>query len=644
VRTLPDGVYVQLPFMGALVPLANPSWRYRFGASVDMTAGSRAGGNIPWSGFAFGALTFRADVSSVDLGYAGQSLGSVAITPNTPTPLGVFSLPNLDGGATALPVQIHFTAPATNTCGEVQWQLFQVPAPGPSLDAARVVLQMVHDQGVAQGHSWVAAPQAFTDALETGMKARLEASVSALTADPAANLALSDHAELVGASLEQALDDLAPAFAQEVQDYRTVWDVLHGVGWTAFRSNLLARYLALASPPAPDTRFPSTPAGHSFCFVAALDPNDKTGPGGVGTDHVIAAGTPLDYRIRFENQPSATAAAQDVTVIDQLDLSVLDPTTFEFTDVRFGSTVVPVPAGTADFTSDVDLRPGLDLIARTTGTLDPGSGRVRVTIRSLDPLTLLPTADPLAGFLPPDVSSPEGEGSVSFRIAHRAAAGDAATIANQARIVFDANPPIDTPPWSNRIDAQPPTSQVTSLLPAQSTETFVVEWAGSDAGAGILDYSVFVSTDGGPYVMWQRNTPSTSADFAGQDGHTYAFYSVARDRVDLVEAAPPVPDATTAVTLDVDPGSIPLALAIRPAGPNPMRGAVRVEFALPREGPGSLELFDVTGRCVERLPLAGLAPGWHRADLSDHDARPGIYFIRLRQGGEERQRRVVLAK
>ena len=64
------------------------------------------------------------------------------------------------------------------------------------------------------------------------------------------------------------------------------------------------------------------------------DPNAKIGPAGVGAAHYVSVDTPLSYRVDFENESSATAPAQQVEIVDQLD-SDLDWTTFELAGVGF---------------------------------------------------------------------------------------------------------------------------------------------------------------------------------------------------------------------------------------------------------------------------------------------------------------------
>ena len=53
--------------------------------------------------------------------------------------------------------------------------------------------------------------------------------------------------------------------------------------------------------------------------------------------------------------------------------------------------------------------------------------------------------------------------------------------------------------------------------------------------------------DGGAYVLWKDDTTETSGTYSGQLGHTYGFYSVARDNVGNEEQAPGTADATITI-------------------------------------------------------------------------------------------------
>ena len=281
-------------------------------------------------------------------------------------------------------------------------------------------------------------------------------------------------------------------------------------------------------------------------IVFSQDPNDKVGPQGVEEARFINGAAPSSYAVFFENKPEATAPAQDVVVTDQLDTSKFDLSTFQLGPVSFGKDrFVAPPPGLSQWTTDVDLRPANNLIVRINARLNPQTGVVRWAFTSLDPATMQPTEDPLAGFLPPNKTSPEGEGSVLFNVSTKAGVQTGDEVRNSARIVFDVNAPIDTPVWLNTIDNSLPASAVKQLAATQPYVVFYVNWSGSDTGSGMRDYSVFVSEDGGPYNIWLSETTDTSGIFAGKPGKTYTFYSVARDRAGNVEAVKTSPEATT---------------------------------------------------------------------------------------------------
>jgi Domain of unknown function (DUF5122) beta-propeller len=107
---------------------------------------------------------------------------------------------------------------------------------------------------------------------------------------------------------------------------------------------------------------------------------------------------------------------------------------------------------------------------------------------------------------------------------------------------------------SDMLDDAAPTSAMQPLDSVQDRALFTVEWAGEDEGAGVRDYSVFASEDGGPFTPWQSNTTATRARFLGEDGSTYEFYSIARDLSGNVEFKEPLAEAATTVLLRADDG------------------------------------------------------------------------------------------
>jgi hypothetical protein len=300
-------------------------------------------------------------------------------------------------------------------------------------------------------------------------------------------------------------------------------------------------------------------------FVFSCDPNDKVGSTGVGAAGFISGDVPIPYAVFFENKPAASVPAQDVVITDQLDLSKLNVASFELGAISFGDKTVLPPSGRSEFNTEVDLRPATNLLVRINAKLEKTTGLLTWRFASIDPLTLQPTLDPLAGFLPPNRATGVGQGSVLFTVSPKPNLASGTPINNGARVFFDSNAPIDTPVWLNTIDNAKPSSSVQPLPATVNTESFTVQWSGTDADSGIANLSIFVSENGGPFELWLRNTSAASAVYQGRQGKSYGFFSTARDNTGNVESVRTTAQASTTVNSD---GSSPVTIATLSPSPN----------------------------------------------------------------------------
>jgi hypothetical protein len=300
-------------------------------------------------------------------------------------------------------------------------------------------------------------------------------------------------------------------------------------------------------PPPKDDNDPvgGDPQGGTTDPRTPNDPNLKTGPAGGGSADYITPQTALSYFVEFENKASASAPAQDVTVIDQLNPSLVDLTTLSFGAMGFGSHVISLPGGSSDFTTNLDLRPSQNLIVVLTAHFDPPSNTITWKFHSIDPATGQSPNDPTVGFLPPNTSPPAGQGYVYFTVQQKPGLTTGTAISNTASVVFNALAPIVTPAWVNTIDANPPSSKVSALPATTASATFPVSWSGTDVGSGIQGYSIFVSVNNGPFSVWLRTDGATSATYNGAPNTAYGFYSIAEDAAGNLEAAKTIADATT---------------------------------------------------------------------------------------------------
>jgi hypothetical protein len=357
------------------------------------------------------------------------------------------------------------------------------------------------------------------------------------------------------------------------------------------------------------------------------------GARGVGASGALPDGKAIPYSIRFRNASNATGSVQRVVIDDALP-STLDLSTVSLGAITFGGAQIDPPSGQSEYKAVAPLGGGL--VATVFATLDPTTSHRVWTIQATTSGTDQPPTDPNQGFLPPGVS-----GSVLFTVKALPLA-PGTPIVNSATVAFDGNSPQSTNQWTNGADNTPPASHVLALGAVQGQTNFTVNWVADGAPPDLKDFTIYVSMDNNAYTVWRQNITSTSDVFASQRGHAYSFYSVARDVVGNIEAAPSGPDASTFTTTAVG-GTGPARLALAGSWPNPARGSLSVRFALPNRQPAELELLDIAGRRLERREVGPLGPGQHMLAMgSSPRLRPGLYFLRLIAGRVVLKSRVVL--
>jgi uncharacterized repeat protein (TIGR02543 family) len=123
---------------------------------------------------------------------------------------------------------------------------------------------------------------------------------------------------------------------------------------------------------------------------------------------------------------------------------------------------------------------------------------------------------------------------------------------------------------------------------------------------------------------------------------------VVRDSTGLMAADESDAPFTISGTLASPAESLPRELALAPIAPNPVVGRARIAYAVPRESEVRLSVVDVQGREIAVLAHGTLAPGRYEVAwagrIGNRLAPAGIYFVRLRAGGIERVRRMVVAR
>ncbi|MBN1414759.1 MAG: T9SS type A sorting domain-containing protein [Bacteroidales bacterium] len=377
--------------------------------------------------------------------------------------------------------------------------------------------------------------------------------------------------------------------------------------------------------------------------VSSFDPNEIVGPKGYNADNYILKNNALPYTIYFENKNTATAPAHEVIVTDTLDNSVYDLPSFVFGPFGFGDTTVYPEAGTWEFTRDINMQATLNVTARLVARFDTATGVAEWRFVSLDPVTGDTIEDPMTGFLPPNVTSPEGEGFVSFTVGLRADVPDDAKFSNHALIFFDANPAIRTNDYINAIDMNKPQSMIDPLeLTDITNSTINLSWSGSDEQSGIRNYTLFVAKNDSAFQPWLVNTGQTSADYEGTPGVTYKFYTVAADSLGNTEDAPEAED----LLVEIPHTAIgkTMVSAQFDIFPNVIHTTAVITVTPRANQQISLSMTDITGKPVIMLADGQWIDAVYRVMIDASQYEPGIYFITLQTNEGFVTKKVIIAR
>lgn len=372
-----------------------------------------------------------------------------------------------------------------------------------------------------------------------------------------------------------------------------------------------------------------------LCFqidaFGSYDPNNKLGPSGYGLPNWTKQQV-YPYTINFENVDTATASVATAVITDTIDSSVFDLSSLQLASIVIGDSVYPLPPHRQEYTMEIDLTSEHDVFLRVNVRFNATNGLLKWQFLALDPESG-EVVDDLRGFLPPNVDSPEGQASVSYTVLAKDSLPHGTELRNNASIVFDTNEPIVTNEWLNTLDLIPPTSSV-APLPALSVDSIVVSWNGSDAGAGIDRWDVFVAVNGSStYEPWLVNYTGNGATFFGAEDSTYHFYSIAIDGVGNREVKSPTSEASsyldfsTAVEAIIDQGAFDLF-------PNPTIGGITLVGSTEVPCMLQVEVRNTVGQLLEQrsfptgtgavrvsLDLPKLAVGTYIATIKCEDVK-----------------------
>lgn len=272
-----------------------------------------------------------------------------------------------------------------------------------------------------------------------------------------------------------------------------------------------------------------------------VDPNLIIGPDGKDEKKWVSVKDRMPYTVLFENDSTATARARYVKITTPIEPKQ-DPATLELGNFGFNNQSFEVPKGLSTYYERLDVRDSTGVYVDVVAGYDVMKHEIFWEFRAIDPLTLMPPDDPLAGFLMlKDTANPAyGNGFVNFTMKPLASSQTLDTIGARAFITFDENEVIPTNIHTNTIDAVAPTSQVLSVHTDANRRT-TLTWSGVDDanGIGVDYYTIYVSNDRINYSILIPQIKRTDTTLVLPPDSVYCFFVLATDRVGNTETLRP---------------------------------------------------------------------------------------------------------
>ena len=133
-------------------------------------------------------------------------------------------------------------------------------------------------------------------------------------------------------------------------------------------------------------------------ILLTSDPNLIKGPDGAPDKAWISVKNKIPYTILFENDTTATAPVQYLRISSPLEPKQ-DAATLELGDVGFNNFSFEIPKGNSFYYQRLDARDSTGLFIDMTAGYDIVTNNIFWEFQAIDPITLLPPEDPLAGFV-----------------------------------------------------------------------------------------------------------------------------------------------------------------------------------------------------------------------------------------------------
>ncbi len=179
-----------------------------------------------------------------------------------------------------------------------------------------------------------------------------------------------------------------------------------------------------------------------------------------------------------------------------------------------------------------------------------------------------------------------------------------------------------------------------------------------DVGESVAQIELFRGVTGGagPAARVAWNSGNDAFDWRereafaeGTEAHYYLRIRMADNQTIWTGPVYVTYSAATSVA-DVGRADAAPAISLAPPRPNPSRGGVAVDFALPVAARRArLDVFDASGRLVRRLlesprPAGGATTRWDGLGADGARVPPGVYILRLDADGATASRKILLVR
>jgi len=218
------------------------------------------------------------------------------------------------------------------------------------------------------------------------------------------------------------------------------------------------------------------------------------------------------------------------------------------------------------------------------------------------------------------------------------------------------------PPWSEGWEGYPGEINVrTHLVPLFETYGVDMVFNGHthDYERGFLNGVYYIITGGGgaplesgdqAYDYEHVNVYIKQHHFTyiQTDGKTLTLRAINKDG-ETIDLHTFDKGASSGIGIDRIEETVPESYALHANYPNPFNGATVIPFAVQKEEPTSLAIYDLQGRLVKQLVQGKVGPGshtvtWDGTDASGRQAASGVYLIRLQTPGFQQTRPAVYLK